>query len=132
MIKVIINLVEDNEGDVIAVKELLRNNPLYELQCFTEANEFLSSLSKNIDLVISDLRMANYNPMDAIKMMRAEYPGIRIIVVSAAFTPLIYEQLFWYRVDGVVRKDGGYWPDRLMEWISHFTPDIIARKELTA
>lgn len=129
-VKIVINLVEDNIGDVMAVQDLLRDKSMFELECFIESDAFLSRLSNTVDLVITDLRMENYDPMEAIKMIHSRFPGIRIIVISAAFTTSIYEQLFWYRVDGVVRKDGAYWPDRLMEWIDHFTPDIIARKKL--
>lgn len=129
-LKIVIKLVEDNIADVMAVQDVLRGNTLYDLECFIEASPFLSNLSKDIDLVVTDVRMNNYDAMDTIKSIRKNFPGIRVIVISAAFTPAIYEQLIWYRVDGVVRKDGAYWTDRLMEYIEYLTPDMIERKKL--
>lgn len=131
-IKIVIKLVEDSIGDVMSVQELLRNNPLYDLECFIEPNPFLAALSNNIDIVITDLRMDDYNPMEAIKKMHDEFPGIRVLVVSAVFTNAVIDQLFWFRVDGIIRKEGAYWPDRLMEWLNHLAPSIIERKMLTA
>lgn len=129
-IKVVIKLVEDNLADVLAVKDLLKDQPQYDLECFMEAEPFIERLSKDIDLVVTDLRMDNYDAMQTIKDIHNKFPGIRIIVISAAFTEHIYEQLFWFRVDGVVKKDGAYWPDKLMQWIERLTPDIIERKKL--
>lgn len=131
-IKIIIKLIEDNIGDIIAIQDLLRDNGLYELECFVEPGPFLASINSDIDLVITDLRVDNYNALETIRDIHNTYPGIRIVVISAAFTPLIYEQLIWYRVDGVVKKDGAYWTDRLMEWLDHLAPNIIERKKLIA
>lgn len=130
MIKIIIKLVEDNLGDVLAVQELLQDNDLYDLECFTEGPPFISKLSKDIDLVITDIRMDNYDAMQTIRDIHKDFPGIRIIVISALFTEKIYHDLFWYRVDGVIKKDGAYWPNKLMDWILRLTPDIIERKKL--
>lgn len=56
-IKIAVNVLDDEEAILIGVKEALSYSDEFDVQCFTKVSEFFTNLSKDIDLIIIDVRL---------------------------------------------------------------------------
>lgn len=126
-IKILINVLDDNEVDTSLIVGMLNENPMFKALGFTNIEQFKSSLNKDINLVITDFRIGHENTLEVIKFIRLHYPGIHIIVISAYFTEEIYINLIRCRVSDVVKKDGAYWIDSLITSVECLVPEITTK-----
>lgn len=80
-------LIADDEQIECIALELLLKNTFADIQILPSASngvEFISSVRKNQpDIVIVDINMPGLSGLDALDMIRNQYPGMKIILHSA-------------------------------------------------
>lgn len=126
-ITILISVLDDNETDTTLIVDMLNENPTFKAAGFNSIEQFKSSLTKDISLVITDFRIGHENTLEVIKYIRLNYPGVHIIVISAFFTEEIYIDLIRCRVSDVIKKDGAYWMDKLIEAVGCLVPEITTK-----
>lgn len=78
-----ISVVDDN-ADILEIIELAFGvNPQYNFRYYQDAIVFLEDLDVELDLVILDVHMPNFDVVDAVKMIDIKSPMAYIIVLSA-------------------------------------------------
>lgn len=76
-------LVEDSEMYSLSLENSLKNIGNYRLNTYTTAEEALSHLYLNPDLIILDYFLPGLNGVAALKKFEEEKPGIPVIILSA-------------------------------------------------
>ncbi|MGV3695537.1 response regulator transcription factor [Flavobacterium sp.] len=100
MIKIVI--VDDHQMFLDGMTSVLSGNPEFEV-LFVEnsARKALEKIKDNIpDIVISDISMPEMNGLEFIKILKNDFPEIKILVVS------MFENILSFRnIDGFLLKD---------------------------
>lgn len=130
MINIAVSVLDDEVIILDLIKERFNDNSIFEVCTFSNANDFIASLSNDVDLVITDYRVTGYNAIETLKTICNDYPGIETIVISAYFTPEILRNLIKCRVTDTVEKNGAYWIDELFKVASLLIPKIENKKLL--
>lgn len=125
-IKIIIKALDDQEATVLAIEELFEGNDLFDVQCFTKAVPFLLSITKEVDLIITDFRVDEFDAAKSIRDLVINFPGITIVVISAYFTVDILQELISCRVNETVIKNSNWIPE-LYRKIMGLVPVILKK-----
>ncbi|MFA4851138.1 MAG: response regulator [Bacteroidales bacterium] len=76
-------ILDDEKHFTEELREFLQNNGFHAIEANT-ANQGLSVLKKRkIDLLILDVRLPGVNGLDILKEVKAKYPDMEVIIVSA-------------------------------------------------
>lgn len=91
--KPLILIVDDEDGIVKNVSEILSSTGLYSIVSASSATEALKTVKKNqtllgfgknnIRLIISDIKMPEMDGLQFMKEVRLEYPGIGFLFLTA-------------------------------------------------
>jgi two-component system response regulator YesN len=130
-IKILVKVIDDTEFDRDKLIKRLSESG-FDVEGFSNAEDFKVSITKNVNLVITDVKIPHYDVFETLDFLHSGYPGISIIVISGYFDNNIYKRLIRAGVDDTVEK--GYsskWVDELMERIDILMPRILKKKELT-
>lgn len=104
-IKIIINVLDDQEYILALIKEVFCDISEYIITCFTDPIEFQKAFNSNIDLVISDVRVGSgFDVLETIKQINDESPSTYIIIMSAFFDVPFMQKLMRLRVNDTVVK----------------------------
>lgn len=125
-IKIIIKALDDQEATVLAIEDLFEGNDLFDVQCFTKAVPFLLSITKEVDLIITDFRVDEFDAAKSIRDLVINFPGIIIVVISAYFTVDVLQELISCRVNETVIKNGNWIPE-LYRKIMGLVPVILKK-----
>lgn len=129
-IRILVKVLEDAEADREFIIDMLSENELLDIEGFYDQAEFKGSINKDIDLVITDIRVPNYDVFETIEYLYNDFPGIYIIVMSAYIDIETHERLRQLRVDETIEKDDIRWIIRLQEAVNRLIPRIIKKREL--
>jgi two-component system, NtrC family, response regulator HydG len=130
-IKIIVNVLDDQAHWLELIKESFIDEPEYEVQYFESPNDFFSNFNKKVDLVITDVRIPNYDVLHTVKTIRTIHPGCYTIVMSAYFDVAMVTELLRLRVDDVVTKTESIeWITDLKSSVKKLTPSIIEKIKL--
>jgi DNA-binding NtrC family response regulator len=83
MEKTSISVVDDNADILEIIKVYFEVNSEYNFRYYQDAVLFLEELDVELDLVILDVHMPNFNIVDAVKMIDVRSPMAYVIVLSA-------------------------------------------------
>lgn len=82
-------LVVDDEDDLTwsISKTLARNDQQFDVICVGDGNAALAVLAqRQVDVVISDIRMPGRNGLDLLSDIKRDHPGTKVIIMTAAGT----------------------------------------------
>src|ERR1700744_2828099 len=86
-----------------AVSGLLKDAAIGEAGTFEEVADFLESGSE-VDLVLLDLRMPGVRGFSGLMYLRAQYPSLPIVVVSANDDPAVIRRCMEFGASGFIPK----------------------------
>jgi DNA-binding NarL/FixJ family response regulator len=89
-----------------AVNGLFARAEIAEAGTFEEVTEFLER-GGEIDLVLLDLRMPGVRGFSGLMYLRAQYPGLPIVVVSANDDPAVIRRCMEFGASGFIPKTLG-------------------------
>lgn len=129
-VKILINILDDAESDREFIEMVLGENQELQITSFYDPKLFRESLSDDVSLIITDVRIPGFDIFEMVKHINDNYPGIYIIVVSGYFTDEIYERLFELGVDRVVKKTvGNEWVNKVWKYVNDLLPKILFKKD---
>lgn len=79
-------IVDDEQDIVEMIEKFLRRGGNFEVTSFTNPLNALSSISDRYDVVLLDIMMPQMNGLDVLKELRAKYPKIKVIMMTAYST----------------------------------------------
>lgn len=126
-IQILIYILDDSQSD-LDLMLLWLNSDTYDVRCFTDPSLFKDALTKDVSMVITDIKMNNYDVYGTVANIRAEYPGIYIIAISAHLSKEIYEKLMDCHVWNAVEKNATDWLDKLKKKVELTVPKILNKK----
>ncbi|MFJ2989648.1 response regulator [Collimonas sp. NPDC087041] len=89
-------------------KMLAKHDDLAVVGCFTASNALIEALGKTaVDIILLDytLRRDDVDCFNLIRALKAQFPAIRLLLVSASHKPPIVAQAMSYGADGFVGKE---------------------------
>lgn len=130
-VKILINILDDAEADREFIEMALGKNDQLQVTSFFDPKQFKDSLSDDVSLVITDVRIPGFDVFEMVQYIHDHFPGIYVIVISGYFTDEIYERLFELGVDRVVKKGvGAAWVNSVWKYVNQLLPKILLKKEL--
>lgn len=131
MIKIIVNVLDDDPVIPDLIKELFSDDKTYDISCFSTANEFFNAFSKKTNLVITDVRVPEYDVISTIETIGKINPSCYIVVMSAYFDVAILKEFIRLRVDAVVEKGPTLdWFNELRSAVESLRPKMIEKARL--
>lgn len=125
-IKIVINVVDDDPVIPGFIQEMFKTDDMYSVSCFSNPNDFFTQFSKDVDLVITDVRIPGYDVLTTLKTIETINPGCYRIVMSAYFDVAILKEFIKLRVDAVVEKGSSMdWLDTLKDEIERLKPKLL-------
>ncbi len=126
-----------------AVSGLLAKADILEAGVFEEASAFLDR-GGDVDLVLLDLAMPGVRGFSGLMYLRAQYPGVPVVVVSANDDPAVIRRCMEFGASGFIPKtlgieaireavrhvlDGGIWtpPDIDLEHTDVEAAELVKR-----
>lgn len=101
-IKIIINVLDDEEHILDLIHDMLQG---YDVSCFTKPEDFYEAFNKEVDLVITDVRVKQgFDVLSTIKTINTINPSCYLIVMSAYFDVPLMQELIRLRVNDTVTK----------------------------
>lgn len=80
-------LIVDDDQDILNLFKHYLKESGHEVEFLTEPKEVLDKLKfKKFDLIVTDVLMPSMNGIDLTKLIKAEYPDIKILVCSEGGT----------------------------------------------
>lgn len=126
-IKIIVNVLDDEEAILIGVKDLLSTHPELEVQCYSNVDKFLFELDRKTDLVITDVRLnQGYDIDHIITKISIKNPNCYVIVMSAYMDLALAEKLSLMGIRWVT-KDGVEWLNKLKRIVDVIYPSLQLR-----
>jgi len=90
-----------------AVRGLFSGAAVAEAGSFEEVSDFLERASSDIDLVLLDLSMPGVRGFSGLMYLRAQYPSLPIVVVSANDDPAVIRRCMEFGASGFIPKTLG-------------------------
>jgi DNA-binding NarL/FixJ family response regulator len=120
-----------------AVNGLFERADVAEAGTFEEVTEFLERGGAEIDLILLDLRMPGVRGFSGLMYLRAQYPSLPIVVVSANDDPAVIRRCMEFGASGFIPKTLGV--EALREAVAQVLrgevwtpPDIDLQRETDA
>ncbi len=122
----------DDEPVILEWMQEMFPPELFKLRVFEDPNEFRTAFTKDVDLIITDLRAPGYDWDETLTYFKSIRPnGLFIIVISAHFTDDIFERLFELGVDRTVRKGSDMkWMNKIPKYVNDLFPRIFGRTKI--
>lgn len=126
-IKIIANVLDDEESVLIGVKHVLSDIPELQIECFTSVQKLFDQLDRSVDLVITDVRLnQGYDIDDIINKILVKNPNCYVIVMSAYMDLVLAEKLSLLGIRWV-QKDSAIWLDKLKRIVDLIHPSLKLR-----
>ena len=123
----------DDEPVILEWMQSIFHDEIFDLRAFNNAGEFIAAFNKDVDLVITDLRVPGYDYDATLRGFNAINKGVYIIVISAYFSDEIFERLFELGVDRVIRKGSDIkWIQKIGQYVNELFPRIYERSKILA
>ncbi len=79
--------IVDDEQDILEmIEKFLKRGGNFEVTSFTNPLNALSTISDRYDVVLLDIMMPQMNGLDVLKELRAKYPKLKVIMMTAYST----------------------------------------------
>ena len=126
-IKIIVNVLDDEEAILIGVEDILSDNTDLKIECFNKVDTFFEKIDTNTDLVITDVRLnQGYDIEVIIERINEKNPNCYIIVMSAYMDLKLAEHLSMLGIRWV-QKDNVDWLDKLKKVVDIIYPSLKIR-----
>lgn len=126
-ITILIYILDDSSSDLDLMVRWL-NSDTYDIRCFSDPDKFNEALNDDVSMVITDIKIDNYDVYSTVSKIRADFPGIYIIAVSGFLNKEIYEKLMDCHVWNAVEKNSTDWLDKLKKKVELTVPKILNKK----
>lgn len=126
-IKIVVNVLDDEEAILIAVKDTLSYRPDFIVHCFSKVSDFLSQIDSSVDLVITDVRLnQGIEINDIITEIQDKNPNGYIVVMSAYLDMPLAK---WLNNRGIkfVEKNDLNWIEELKDLVEVIYPNLRRR-----
>ncbi len=90
-----------------AVNGVFADAEIAEAGTFEEVSEYLERTSGDVDLILLDLSMPGARGFSGLMYLRAQYPGLPIVVVSANDDPAVIRRCMEFGASGFIPKTLG-------------------------
>jgi DNA-binding NtrC family response regulator len=128
-ISISILVLDDNLDDLHLIKRELDKTGTFDVQTFHDPEEFKAALNEETYMVITDVKMDNYNVFDTVCEIKSTYPGIYVIVISGYFDVAIIKRLVnECHIWGVIEKIGLNWLSEIKEIVHLTVPKMLQKK----
>lgn len=94
-------ILDDTEYVLDLLSERLKG---HEVCVFSNPERFLEAINSDIDVIITDLRVARYDALKHIRKFKEKNIAVKVIVMSAYFTEEILLSLIDCHVYKAVKK----------------------------
>ena len=89
-----------------AVSGLAAGLSIDEAGSFAEVSQIIGA-APDVDLVLLDLAMPGIKGFSGLMFLRAQYPGVPVVIVSATEDPHVIRRCFEFGASGFIRKTLG-------------------------
>lgn len=126
-LQLLIYILDDIQSELELMAQWLRSDT-FEIKLFTDPKEFQEALNDEVSMVITDIRVNNYDVYETVEQIKKDLPGIYIIVVSGFLDKHIYERLMDCHVWNVVEKNTTDWLEKLKLRVNLTVPKMLTKK----
>lgn len=128
-IQISVLILDDNIDDLKFIKRELDKSGTFDVQTFYNPEEFKAALNEDVYMVITDMKMDNYNVFDTVCDIKTTYPGIYVVVISGHFSLEIVKRLInECHIWGVVEKTDIHWLSQIKEIVDLTVPKMLQKK----
>lgn len=126
-------LALDDEDVILEYLQRIFTDEIFDLKVFDKPGEFIDAFNKDVDLIITDLRVPGYDAYKTLEKFKSINRGVYIIVISAFFDIAICQRLFELDVDRIIDKgDTLTWIKKIGQYVNELFPRIVKRNEILA
>lgn len=102
-------IVDDHQMFIDGIKSLLRNQSVFNIVAEALDGKFALEILANqqIDIVISDINMPNMSGIELTKIIKSEYPEIKVIIVSMHSDRTTISEIMMAEAEGYILKNTG-------------------------
>lgn len=132
-IKIIVNVLDDQQYILDLIKQMFDELPEYEVYYFTDPFKFESSLSSEVDLVITDIRVGGgYDALQTIKKINDDSPSTLIFVISQYLDVPFMQKLQRLRVNDTILKtsEPEIWLAQIKDCLLYWHKRLYDRAEI--
>lgn len=132
-IKILVHVLDDEQIWLDMISDMFKDDAEYQIECFTNPDDFYAAFSKKCDLVITDVRVkTGYDVLSTIKTISTINPTCYIIVMSAFFDVPLMRDLLRLRVNDTILKTHDIsWLTDLKDAIDRMYPKLKTRAEIS-
>jgi DNA-binding NtrC family response regulator len=127
--KTSIHTVDDDETLLDVIKYEFKDDEDYNFVFFSKPVDFMSSLRSDLDLIVMDVNMPEFDVVEAVKIIDVKCPWAYVIIISAESDSDTLVKLLNLGVFRFCEKDGLDFLPRLREYIKAAHAKITFRKE---
>ena len=84
--KIRVAVVDDEQDILDMIEKFLKRSGNFDVTTFINPMNALSSINDSYDVVLLDIMMPQMNGLDALKELRAKYPNLKVIMMTAYST----------------------------------------------
>lgn len=126
-LQLLIYILDDIKSELELMALWLRSDT-FEIKLFTDPKEFKAALNKDVSMVITDIRINNYDVYETVEQIKKDLPGIYVIVVAGYLDKDIYERLMDCHVWNAVEKNTTDWLEKLKLRVNLTVPKMLTKK----
>jgi len=98
-------LVIDDEPSIADALKLILSDSGYRVGVSMTGREALEKLDNwQFDLVITDVRLPDISGLDVLRHLRQRHPNLRVIIITAHYTPEMADESMALGASGVLAK----------------------------
>lgn len=129
-IKIIVNVLEDEEWIHRFIKEIFSDDALYEITCYSEPEPFINAFNQDVDLIITDIKILGYDVVENLKAFSKINPGCYLVVISGYLDSLYDVLINECNVDRTVEKTSDLsWLKLLRDRVESLKPKILGKSK---
>lgn len=130
VIKIIVNVLEDEAWIHSFIKEIFSDDELYEITCYSKPELFIDAFSQDVDLIITDIKILGYDVVENLKKFSKINPGCYLVVISGYLDDLYDILINDCNVDRTVEKTSDLsWLKLLRERVDSLKPKILGKSK---
>ena len=84
--KIRVAVVDDEQDILDMIEKFLKRSGNFDVTTFINPINALSSINDSYDVVLLDIMMPQMNGLDVLKELRAKYPNLKVMMMTAYST----------------------------------------------